>query len=164
MTYQDTTYFFVTNIRGDVTALLSSSGNEVASYRYDVWGNPTITNPNNLPNPFLYQGAYATFYDEEFTMYGMGARHYNPKTMRFISRDKNHGTMSNTMSQNLYIHCYNNPIGYKDPTGFSPACGGKVNFSVSSGGDDPAIVNPNPMPDGATGEAKLTKEQEELWN
>ena len=124
MTYQSNTYFYVTNIRGDVTALIDVDGNQVASYKYDVWGNPTITNPNNIPNPFLYQGAYATFYDLEFLMYGMGARHYNPNTMRFTSRDANHGTITNTMSQNLYIYCYNNPIGYKDPSGFDAVCGG----------------------------------------
>jgi len=128
MTYQDNTYYYITNIRGDVVALLDRYGNEAASYKYDIYGNPTITNPNNLPNPFLYQGAYATFYDSEFTMYGMGARHYDPKIMRFISRDFNHGSLTNTMSQNLYIHCYNNPIGYKDPSGFSPSCGGHSSF------------------------------------
>ena len=150
MTYQNNTYYYITNIRGDVVALLDRYGNEAASYKYDIWGNPTITNPNNLPNPFLYQGAYATFHDSEFAMYGMGARHYDPKTMRFISRDFNHGSLTNTMSQNLYIHCYNNPIGYKDPSGFSPSCGGRSSFRGSNDtdnfgpGDDP-----NPVPDGA---------------
>jgi RHS repeat-associated protein len=124
MTVGESTYFYVQNIRGDVVALMDSSGNQVASYTYDTWGKPTISNPNNLPNPFLYQGSYATFYDDEFGMYGMGARHYNPITMRFISRDLNHGTLTNTMSQNLYIYCYNNPLGFKDPSGFSPvSCG-----------------------------------------
>ncbi|HRV75752.1 MAG TPA: hypothetical protein P5106_09295, partial [Caldisericia bacterium] len=27
--------------------------------------------------------------------------------------------LTNTMSQNLYIYCYNNPYGYKDPSGFT---------------------------------------------
>ena len=150
MTYQNNTYYYITNIRGDVVALLDRYGNEAASYKYDIWGNPTITNPNNLPNPFLYQGAYATFHDSEFAMYGMGARHYDPKIMRFISRDFNHGSLTNTMSQNLYIHCYNNPISYKDPSGFSPSCGGRSNLRGSNDtdnfgpGDDP-----NPVPDGA---------------
>jgi len=148
MTYQSNTYFYVTNIRGDVTALIDVDGNQVASYKYDVWGNPTITNPNNIPNPFLYQGAYATFYDLEFLMYGMGARHYNPNTMRFTSRDANHGTITNTMSQNLYIYCYNNPIGYKDPSGFDAVCGGG---SFRGRNNDPFSVgfNPNPIADGA---------------
>ncbi|MCE5176310.1 MAG: RHS repeat-associated core domain-containing protein [Caldisericales bacterium] len=165
MTYQNNTYYYITNIRGDVVALLDRYGNEAASYKYDIWGNPTITNPNNLPNPFLYQGAYTTFHDSEFAMYGMGARHYDPKTMRFISRDFNHGSLTNTMSQNLYIHCYNNPIGYKDPSGFSPSCGGRSNLRGSNDtdnfgpGDDP-----NPRPDGTPPEPQLTKEQQELWD
>lgn len=87
MTHNNNTYFYIQNIRGDVVALMDSNGSQVASYIYDTWGVPTISNPNNLPNPFPYQGSYATFYDDEFGMYGIGARHYNPNTMRFVSRD-----------------------------------------------------------------------------
>jgi len=69
------------------------------------------------------------------------------------------------MSQNLYIHCYNNPIGYKDPSGFSPSCGGHSSFRGSNDTDNfgPGI-NPNPIPDGAGDEPKLTDEQQELWD
>ncbi|HRV74939.1 MAG TPA: RHS repeat-associated core domain-containing protein [Caldisericia bacterium] len=113
-------------VRGDVEAILDTNGNEVASYSYDVWGVPTATNPNSLPNPFLYQGAYGNIWDSEIELYYMNARHYDPSIGRFITQDREHGTLTNTMSQNLYIYCYNNPYGYKDPSGFTGDPGGSV--------------------------------------
>ncbi|HOO97893.1 MAG TPA: RHS repeat-associated core domain-containing protein [Caldisericia bacterium] len=117
MNYKNNTYFYIINIRGDVEAILDINGNEVASYSYDVWGVPTVTNTGGLPNPFLYQGAYGNIWDSEIELYYMNARHYDPSIGRFITQDREHGTLTNTMSQNLYIYCYNNPYGYKDPSG-----------------------------------------------
>ncbi len=111
------TYFYVTNIRGDVEAIVDEDGNEVASYSYDPWGVPTITGTLSLPNPFLYQGAYGNIWDEEIELYWMNARHYDPSISRFITQDRSHGTLTNTMSQNLYIYCYNSPITFSDPSG-----------------------------------------------
>ncbi|ERJ13320.1 hypothetical protein [Haloplasma contractile] len=39
ITMNDVEYFYVTNILGDITHLLDSSGNEVVSYEYDAWGS-----------------------------------------------------------------------------------------------------------------------------
>ncbi|MBQ8040798.1 MAG: hypothetical protein IJ274_13205 [Lachnospiraceae bacterium] len=36
--YNGTTYYYVTNAQGDVTALLNSSGTVVVRYTYDAWG------------------------------------------------------------------------------------------------------------------------------
>ncbi len=115
--YKGDTYFYVTNIRGDVEAIVDEDGNEVASYSYDPWGVPTITGTLSLPNPFLYQGAYGNIWDEEIELYWMNARHYDPSISRFITQDRSHGTLTNTMSQNLYIYCYNSPFDYNDPSG-----------------------------------------------
>ncbi|HRV75745.1 MAG TPA: RHS repeat-associated core domain-containing protein [Caldisericia bacterium] len=143
MNYKNNTYFYIINIRGDVEAILDINGNEVASYSYDVWGVPTATNPNSLPNPFLYQGAYGNIWDSEIELYYMNARHYDPSIGRFITQDREHGTLTNTMSQNLYIYCYNNPYAFTDSSGFAV---------------DPGIGGPSPMT-----KDDLTAEQRELY-
>ncbi|HPI84659.1 MAG TPA: RHS repeat-associated core domain-containing protein, partial [Caldisericia bacterium] len=143
MNYKNNTYFYIINIRGDVEAILDTNGNEVASYSYGVWGVPTITNPNSLPNPFLYQGAYGNIWDSEIELYYMNARHYDPSIGRFITQDREHGTLTNTMSQNLYIYCYNNPYAFTDSSGFAV---------------DPGIGGPSPMT-----KDDLTAEQRELY-
>jgi hypothetical protein len=98
----------------------------------------------------------------------MGARTYNPLTMRFVSRDLNHGTLTNTMSQNLYIYCYNNPLGFKDPSGFSPVscgvAGGIVDTgmpaSMTSGNDGRST----PIPDSAPNVSEQAKQKQEAWD
>ncbi|HWL25286.1 MAG TPA: RHS domain-containing protein, partial [Ureibacillus sp.] len=37
--YKGVTYYYLTNYRGDVLAMTDESGNVVASYSYDAWGN-----------------------------------------------------------------------------------------------------------------------------
>ncbi len=50
-------------------------------------------------------------------LYYYGARWYDQNTGRFLTRDPNHGRLSNPQSQNLCIYVLNNPLRYTDPTG-----------------------------------------------
>ena len=43
VTYGGTTYYYATNIQGDVVAILDSSGAAVVTYTYDAWGNILTT-------------------------------------------------------------------------------------------------------------------------
>jgi hypothetical protein len=38
-----TTYWFEKNMFGDVVAVYNSSGTKLVSYKYDAWGNFTVT-------------------------------------------------------------------------------------------------------------------------
>ncbi|WP_330218373.1 RHS repeat-associated core domain-containing protein, partial [Virgibacillus pantothenticus] len=53
------------------------SGNVVASYEYDSWGNPLESKRTGiaLENPFRYAGYH---YDEETGLYYLMARYYHP--------------------------------------------------------------------------------------
>ncbi len=59
VTHNGTTYYYVTNMQGDVAAILDSSGTAVATYTYDAWGKPLSEEPvsgiGHL-NPLRYCG------------------------------------------------------------------------------------------------------------
>jgi len=50
-------------------------------------------------------------------LYYYGARWYDQNTGRFLTRDPNHGRLSNPQSQNLYIYVLDRPTSLTDPTG-----------------------------------------------
>ena len=95
------TYFYHTNAHGDVIAIIdSSSGNQVATFTYDPWGNPTEYNgttgspeaigtwaPGATPGDGLFFLFGSMLYDAATGLYLTKTRAYNPKTGRFLQRD-----------------------------------------------------------------------------
>lgn len=75
-TYGESVYYFDKNTLGDIVAIRDESGNIVARYSYDAWGNQTVMdgygNVNTSSsftgniNPFRYRGYY---YDAETGFY-----------------------------------------------------------------------------------------------
>lgn len=43
VTHNGTVYYYATNLQGDVTAILNTSGTVVVTYAYDAWGNILTT-------------------------------------------------------------------------------------------------------------------------
>ena len=118
---------FDKNTLGDVIAIRDSSGNIVATYEYDAWGNVTVTdeygNANTSSsfigniNPFRFRGYY---YDTETGFYYLQTRYYDPSICRFINADNYElvATLSSVPGElNMYSYCNNNPIMYTDETG-----------------------------------------------
>lgn len=114
-------YYYVTNLQGDVIALLDGSGNKVAEYNYDAWGN-LIDNPDDTfgfighVNPLRYRGY---LYDEETGLYYLQSRYYNPEIGRFINADDIEylGADGTVVSHNIFAYCGNNPVNCADPSG-----------------------------------------------
>ena len=111
-------FYYLYNLQGDVIAIVrATTGQIVAKYSYDAWGNCTVTNATGYAvgdkNPFRYRGYY---YDTETGLYYLNSRYYNPEFGRFISAD---GLIDNrgATSQNLFAYCGNNPINDSDPDG-----------------------------------------------
>ena len=117
----ETIYFYVTNLQGDVVALTDSYG-EVVSYQYDAWGKPLATDYISSAvydamyyNPLRYRGY---IYDNETGFYYLQSRYYDPVIGRFINSD---GQLNDsTLGYNLFAYCENNPVNMSDPTGHAP--------------------------------------------
>ena len=126
-------YFCRKNLQGDVIAIYDTAGVVQAKYKYDAFGNCSITNSTNTHlanyNPIRYRGYY---WDSETNWYFLNARYYSPEWRRFISPDDTaYLDPKNVNGLNLYVYCNNNPIMYVDPNGddailFTVYCNGGI--------------------------------------
>ena len=54
-----TTYYYITNLQGDVIRLVDASGNTAAYYEYDPYGNAVEASGSHATiNPLRYRGYY----------------------------------------------------------------------------------------------------------
>jgi RHS repeat-associated protein len=113
------TYYYVTNIQGDVIAILDSNRVVKATYNYDAWGNSFTTNDTinstigNL-NPLRYRGYV---YDTESGLYYLQSRYYDPEIGRFLNADILISTGQGLLGNNMFAYCTNNPVNFWDPAG-----------------------------------------------
>ena len=115
------TYWYERNLQGDIVAIFGDNGTKYATYRYDAWGNHTVTYYNGgatiVPianNPFRYRGYY---YDTDLQLYYLQSRYYDSSTGRFINADGYISTGTGILGYNMYAYCNNNPVMYVDPLG-----------------------------------------------
>ena len=124
----ETQYFYLTNLSGDVVGITDADGNLIAKYSYDEWGKllsietAEDSNAEQLAiaeaNPLRYRGYY---YDSETGMYYLQSRYYNPEFCRFISADGfEYADTSGELNANLYMYCWNNAVTFKDAEGTTP--------------------------------------------
>ena len=127
-TYNGTRYFYVFNAQNDITHLVDDTGNVVASYIYDAWGNHQVLDASGVENtnsdfigninPIRYRGYY---FDVETNLYYLNSRYYDPEVGRFISLDAvDYLAPDSIHGLNLFAYCFNNPIMYADPSGCFP--------------------------------------------
>ncbi len=126
MNYNGAEYYYRKNILGDVIAIYDNLGNTLCKYVYDAWGNHKVYNTNGSEigaevlnigniNPFRYRGYY---WDQEFSLYYLQTRYYDPSLGRFISPDAiSYIDPESVAGFNLYAYCGNNPIMGTDPSG-----------------------------------------------
>ena len=124
MSLNDTMYYYIKNLQGDVTKIVNEEGQIVVEYTYDAWGN-ILNKTANVDhsyatvrefNPFRYRGYV---YDTDTGLYYLQSRYYDPKTGRFINADDTVfiGATGTVLSANIFTYCENNPINFRDPTG-----------------------------------------------
>ena len=92
-----TLYYFLTDERGNVTALTDANGNILERYRYRVYGDFEILDSQFTPKNCNNQTCYATnlhnflwggsLYEPETGLYWMRNRYYHIDMHRFINQD-----------------------------------------------------------------------------
>jgi RHS repeat-associated protein len=136
VTWNGTTYLYLTNIQGDVIAILDTDGNVVVQYTYDAWGNiltttGTLAETLGTLNPLTYR---AYVYDQETHLYYLQSRYYNPTIGRFINADAFTSTGQGLLGNNMFAYCANNPVVFLDDRGTSyRAVGAGLQFEISIG-------------------------------
>ena len=112
------TYYYLTNLQGDVLHIFNSNGDVAGNYTYDAWGNPVSTGTSAICqlNPLRYRGYV---YDRETGLYYLQSRYYNPNTGRFINADAFAATGQGFVGNNMFAYCGNNPVCRKDVAGTS---------------------------------------------
>ena len=108
---------------GSTRLLTDGDGDPVGSFTYDVYGK--LTASTGTTTPLLgYAGEYT---DAETGFTYLRARHYDPTTGQFLTRDPlEHAT------GDPHGYAANNPLNFTDPTGLAP-WDGVVDFFT--GGD-----------------------------
>lgn len=124
--YNNNLYYYMKNAQNDIIAITDSSGDIVAKYLYDGYGNILSiqdSNGNDISaysnnianiNPFRYRSYY---YDKETNLYYLNNRYYSPSFCRFINADSILNSDESINGSNLFIYCINNPINYTDYSG-----------------------------------------------
>jgi len=124
--YDNDIYYYTKTMNDDIVGISNSSGDVVATYEYDAWGN-ILDIKNNVGisiksdlnhigniNPFRYRSYY---YDTETELYYLNARYYLPKIRRFINADSIIVAINNFTTYNLYCYAGNNPVNCADANG-----------------------------------------------
>ena len=119
--YRADTFYYLLNLQGDVIGIYNRNGEIVVSYVYDSWGklisiSGSLADTLGVLNPLRYRGYY---YDNETQLYYLQSRYYNPEWGRFISADSLLVAGDYLQGINRFAYCFNNPICYSDPSGYS---------------------------------------------
>ena len=117
--WNDTVYYIITTLQGDVYSIRNSSGTSVVEYRYDPWGKilsitGSMATTLGTLNPLTYRGYV---YDHETGLYYLQSRYYNPEWGRFLNADALVATGQGILGNNMFAYCLNNPINYIDVCG-----------------------------------------------
>lgn len=127
------TYYYITNLQGDVTRLVTSTGATAVTYSYDAYGRTDINYTSSTyaalatSNPLRYRGYY---YDTDTGFYYLLSRYYDPNIGRFINADSYASTGQDFIGYNMFAYCNNNPVINSDPSGnlFFTALGAATGF------------------------------------
>jgi len=92
-----TKYFYTRDHLGSVTEMTDESGNIVAQYKYDPFGNVTRIAGTGPDSDFLYAGY---FYHKPSGLYITRHRLYSPKLGRWLNHDPIDDPMFDRISQN----------------------------------------------------------------
>jgi RHS repeat-associated protein len=105
---------------GSTIALADGTGSQTARFTYDGFGNlrsasgPAAALPPAAGGDFRFQGGWL---ESATGFYALGARDYDPRTGRFLSKDPADPVLTEPESLHPYAFAGSNPYLYHDPSG-----------------------------------------------
>ena len=109
MRQDGTNYQYLYDGKGNVTTVLDTANQTVASYRYDVFGK-LLRQSGTLEQPFTFS---TKRYFATLGLNYYGYRYYQPAVGRWLTRDP----LQEAGGLNLYGFVQNNPVNLVDPYG-----------------------------------------------
>jgi RHS repeat-associated protein len=106
-----TSTFYTFDQQGSVPQRLDSSGNVLAIHLFSAHGSSL---GSTITDPFGYKAQWGYYTDGETGLQLLTHRYYDPETGRFLTRDP----ISYRGGINLYAYVGNDPVNYRDPSGF----------------------------------------------
>jgi RHS repeat-associated protein len=98
---------FLRDALGSTVALTGASGNSLASYAYEPFGNTTVSGSST--NSYQFTGRE----NDGTGLYFYRARYYSPTLQRFIDEDP----LGFRGDNNLYDYALASPMNWRDPSG-----------------------------------------------
>ena len=135
--------------RGSVSAVIGSYGDFRASYWYDGLGNvkSQIHGYGAFGSGKKYYGYNAESYNPVTGNQNLRNRQLNIRRQRFLTEDIYLGKKNNPLTLNRYIYGNDNPLKFKDPSGFisasnmSGASTSRSSFGCGGGGESTGLVS-----------------------
>ena len=113
-------YSIYTKRLGSTRWALDENAEVAAKTEYDAWGKPETETVSSKLNGINISKSYTGYvYDETTGYWNAGARMYNCADRTFIQKDPKAGNVYETLTQNGYIYCGDNPLHYIDSDGCS---------------------------------------------
>ena len=128
--YNNTPYYFIKNLQGDIIAIVDKDAETIARYAYDAWGSCKAYTPDGTENteanfigninPFRYRGYYYDAEIGENGMYYLQSRYYDPAVGRFLNEDGVEclAPRRESILTNMFAYCKNNCVNILDDTGY----------------------------------------------
>ena len=111
--FEGSSYYYLYEGRGSVSAVTGTDGYFTASYRYNAYGDMTFGKPQ-YENVYGYNGeSYNPNLDGQY----LRARYYHVETANFFTEDSYFGNIQEPLSLNRYNYAESNPENYRDPSG-----------------------------------------------
>lgn len=111
--FEGSSYYYLYEGRGSVSAVTGTDGNFTASYRYNAYGEMTFGKPQ-YENVYGYNGeSYNPNLDGQY----LRARYYHVEMVNFFTEDSYLGNIREPLSLNRYNYAYSSYLNYIDPSG-----------------------------------------------
>ncbi|MET9800116.1 RHS repeat-associated core domain-containing protein [Streptomyces sp. NPDC006368] len=100
-------HYYLTDALGSVVGLVDESGKRVNTYTYTPGGLHRTGTVEAVPQPYRFAGGYR----DPTGLYHLGARYYDPHTVRFTQLDPS------GKETNPYLYAEGDPLNRIDPSG-----------------------------------------------